>query len=263
MFITEADEIFTKTKKSSFNELVELANGFKPLTVEQASDGWPALYDRWEKSVENGSPDYSVYGDDSYLYESFNCWKYYASRYVRLLQRYLSNKDCELDVEKIKHIVDLGCGCGYSTVALKSVFPKATVVGTNLPGTMQYYIDEKVCEGVEGCYMQDENDDFQFDVDLVFASEFFEHLTHPIDLLDKLVSKYKPNYFVIANTFTKMSLGHFNSYVYNGLKYSGIEMSRLFNKRLRHYGYVPVNTGFFNNRPRIWKYVYNSHTKLF
>lgn len=263
MFITKADDIFNKTKDSCFDELVELANGFKPLTVEQASKDWPELYKQWEKSVDEGKPDYSVYEADSYLYESFLCWKLYASRYVKLLRKYLAKDDCKLKVDEIKTIADLGCGCGYSTVALKSVFPDATVIGTNLPGTMQYYIDKKVCEGIDGCYMQDENDDFKESMDMIFASEFFEHLTNPIDLLEELIKKYSPKYFVVANTFTKMSLGHFREYYYDGTAYTGPDMSRKFNDILRSHGYVAVETGFFNNRPRVWMYNEPKYKSLF
>ena len=60
-------------------------------------------------------------------------------------------------------------------------------------------------------------------------------------------------YFIFANTFGQMSLGHFNSYFDNGNEYAGKQVSRKFNNTLRENGYTKVETNFFNHRPSIFK----------
>lgn len=119
---------------------------------------------------------------------------------------------------------------------------------------MQYAINVHVTDNIDDIHIYDENEAFSLNnVDMVFASEFFEHLTNPIEYLTKLIKTYRPKYFVFANTFGQMALGHFNSYFDDGCEYVGKQVSRRFNKVLRENGYVKVETGFFNHRPSIFK----------
>ena len=255
------DLILSKVRKEDFLEMLHLAKSYKDIDVDslykaycEHNSNLPSLYERWEDSVKRGNPDFSVYGDDAYLNESFTCWKLYAREYIKSIKSYLTKSDCEIDVDEIHTIVDLGCGCGYSVVALKSVFPNARVIGTNLKGTLQFELDKRMCEDVEGCSIVDESETLGLgSVDFVFASEFFEHLDNPTSLLENLIKVYNPRYFVIANTFTKMSLGHFEKYHWDDSIFEGRVVTYLFNDYLRSKNYKSLNTGFFNNRPRVWK----------
>lgn len=260
MIVESAEDILDQIHKDDFIRLVDLAQQFenvpKDFLIQQYETGnevLTQLQDLWVESLKKGSPDYSVYTNPAYLNESFVCWKQYARRYIRLLQKYLTTPSCVIDKDKIHTILDLGCGCAYSTVGLKAVFENACVVGTNLRGTLQFKIDEAVTDNIDGCSMLNETDTLTLpSVDMIFASEFFEHLTEPIDLLAALLDTYNPEYIVFANTFTRMSIGHFYSYAYDGHVYEGKEITRIFGTYLRKHGYVRVHTGFFNGRPQIY-----------
>lgn len=261
MVVSEPNKIFDKIKKEDFKQLLEIANQYKPLQVEElyhsyinGNERLAALHKKWERSIINGNPDYSVYDDDVYMNEVFICWKEYSRRYLLLLKKYLLREDCEINKTDVKSILDLGCGCGFSTIGLKAIFQDATVSATNLKETLQYAINVHVTDNIDDIHIYDENEAFSLNhVDMVFASEFFEHLTNPIEYLTKLIKTYRPKYFVFANTFGQMALGHFNYYFDDGCEYVGKQVSRKFNKVLRENGYVKVETGFFNHRPSIFK----------
>ena len=153
---------------------------------------------------------------------------------------------------KGKTVLDLGCGFGYTCAGLKSIFPNATVIGTNLPETAQYKM------------ANDLSKDFNFimkghaggiKTDLVFASEYFEHIIDPISHLHYIIKECSPKMLLIANTFNSPAIGHFKLYEYKGIKYSGPKMSRMFNDALRYYGYQKVKTNCWNARPAYWKKV--------
>lgn len=263
--VSNPNEIFSKIKKEDFRQLLEVANQFESLPVEElyqeyinGSKNLIPMRQKWEESIINGKPDYSLYGDNAYMNEVFICWREYSRRYLMLLQKYLKREDCEIDEKDVRSVLDLGCGCGYSTIGLKALFPQAIVSATNLKGTLQHSINVYVTDNIEGINIYDENDTFNLGkIDMVFASEFFEHLTSPIDYLEKLIKTYRPKYFIFANTFSQMALGHFYSYLYNGCEYVGKQVSKKFNNTLKENGYVKVETGFFNHRPSIYKLIDN------
>lgn len=260
MIVNNADEIFDKIHRDDFKELISLAKNYEDIPEEfllqQYDTGNTALeqlQEQWVKSLQNNNPDYSVYAHPLYMNESFNCWKIYARRYLQLLSKYLKRPDCVIDKDSVETILDLGCGCAYSTVGLKSLFADADVAGTNLADTLQYNIDMCVTSNISDCYIVDESLTLKLpSVDMVFASEFFEHLQEPIALLESLIQTYNPRYFVFANTFTRMSIGHFFKYLYNGSWYTGKEITRIFGTYLRKHGYARVQTGFYNGRPQIY-----------
>jgi 2-polyprenyl-3-methyl-5-hydroxy-6-metoxy-1,4-benzoquinol methylase len=91
------------------------------------------------------------------------------------------------------------------------------------------------------------------DIDLVFASEYFEHFERPVEHLIEVVEKLNPKYILFANTFNSKSIGHFDIYKHLDKDYSGPEMSKLFTKTLKSYKFKKVNTNCFNNRPNFYK----------
>lgn len=151
----------------------------------------------------------------------------------------------------------MGCGVGYTTIALSEIFPNAIIYGENLKNTLQYSIMKELTKNKEKIKIVDEKNFINYikNVDCLVCSEYFEHLQEPIDMLNLLLETYMPKYFIFANSFTiPNALGHFPVYFYNGKEYTGKEISRLFNKIARdEFGYKPLKTGFFNNRPNVYK----------
>lgn len=251
-----------KIKKEDFKDLLLLAKKEKSdIDVERlykeflgGNKNLDGLLSRWLKSIKLGKPDFSVYGEDDYLNEVFFCWKNFSRRYLRTLKKFFEkNEDFYYNVESI---LDMGCGIGYTTIALSEMFVDAIIYGQNLKGTLQHKINKRIAAGVKNVKIVDERDFLNRikSVDLIFASEYFEHLLKPIDMLQDLINKFHPRYFIFANSFTHPeSIGHFYFYEYNGKQYSGKEISRLFYKVLSNNGYKRVDTGFFNGRPCVYE----------
>lgn len=223
------------------------------------------LEERWYDSLKNGNPDYSVYNDTDILPDIWSCWKVYSREYIKSIfsEKSLGHRDShgnwsnlksivnDMKVNKVNSILDSGCGIGYTTSALKEIFIEANVYGLNLKDTAQY----KLCE-----YMSQKNnfnlisnlDQIGKDVDLVFASEYFEHFENPISHLDEIL-RLNPKYFIIANSFSSKSIGHFDTYFKDSEKIIGKNYGRVFNSYLRSKGYHKVNTSCYNDRPSYWK----------
>lgn len=256
------ETIFNKIKKKDYLDILNVIK--TPINKNEmyndyckGHQGKINLYNEWEKSIALNNPNYNLYNSVYYLDEAFVCWKTCSRKNIMILDQYIkSNNEYSKELYEIKNILDLGCGIGFSTVALSEVFKNANIIGTQLKESVQF----EVCE-----YLEENNKNVKFvsseyntkinkKFDLIFASEFFEHFDHPINLLEDLINSYSPKYIICANTFTQMSLGHFYEYYdENNNKYDGKKMSRYFNNKLREHSYEKIKTGFWNDRPRVWR----------
>lgn len=209
-----------------------------------------ALEARWYDSLKNGNPDYGVYDSIDIVPDLWACWVVYSREYLRSIAspKALPNGSIVDDIGHAECIVDLGCGIGYSTAALKQLFPKSIVIGTNLPHTAQF----KICEKVSTLYGFSVADGLIERADLVFASEYFEHFERPIEHLEEVITKLKPTRVLTANSFNAVSLGHFSVYRHSSLMLQGRATSRLFRKAMNAYGYKKVPTRCWNDRPTYW-----------
>jgi hypothetical protein len=196
---------------------------------------------RWYASVDAGAPDFGVYVGIDAIIEAWACYTVFSRRYVRATTQFVTDP---------KSIVDVGCGCGYTCAQLRLAYPSAAVVATNVLGA-QFDLALVVAAR------------FGFDVretvagigpiDLLFASEYFEHFERPIAHLDTLLDELAPKQIVVANAFGSTSVGHFPVYIDGDASVPNKAIGRRFNARLRERGYAPVKTGFWNNRPAIWQ----------
>lgn len=209
------------------------------------------LENRWYASLERGAPDFKVYDEDAYLGELWGCWLVYSRAYLRNLRAAAPVLE---QLGEVRTVADLGCGFGYTTAALRQVFPDArSVCGTNLDGTTQMRILSRVAA------------EYGFDVatevraaqekrrhDLVFASEYFEHVSAPVEHLREVLDALRPRALLVANSFGTRGLGHFLEYEDEGSTISPEEARERFDATLRKRGYEKVKTGFWNNRPTLW-----------
>ena len=215
---------------------------------------------RWYDSLEAGKPDYGVYGEDSYLSETWACWRIYSRGYLKGInhQKSLDNKSIVDDLSAVKTVIDVGCGIGFTTAGLKQLFPNADVVGTNIEGSKQISIARIMGRGV-GVSIVDSIDGLRKG-GLVFASEYFEHFEEPLTHLEEIL-ELEPVAMIVANAFSGRSVGHFPTYklkTVGGLGLSspavpGRMAQREFNKTMRLHGYEPVSTRLSNNRPAYWR----------
>ncbi len=147
----------------------------------------------------------------------------------------------------VKSVADLGCGIGYTTAALKELFPAATVYGTQILGTFQHNVAAEVGRR-KGFAIYPE---VTGPTDLIFASEYFEHFQRPIEHLLTVIETCRPKYLVIANSFGSHSIGHFDAYIvgpdHEHLFEEAIPntaIGRQFNDVLRNGGYQRMTTTF-------------------
>lgn len=219
------------------------------------------LEKHWYASLKAGTPDYSVYADQYLLSDIWACWSVYSRKYLLSMQKEIVCDPPEnrseialIDRSRVKSVIDLGCGFGYTTAALKELFPKAEVYGTQFKDCCQWKLAEAI--GKErGFSLVTGVSKINKQIDLVFASEYFEHIEKPIEHLLEILTICKPKYILTASAFGTTSLGHFHEYIYaeGCRKRSGKEISRIFNQVLRSAGYTQQSTGCWNNRPAYWK----------
>jgi SAM-dependent methyltransferase len=208
-----------------------------------------ALEDHWYASLAAGAPDYGVYGDDLYVADCWACWVVYSRAYLRAITAPSSLFDRSVTdyLRNVSRIADLGCGIGRTTLALAALFPDAEVVGTNLDGISQTELAR-----LAGAQVVSSPRDVG-PVDLVFASEYFEHFEAPVDHLEDVLEACAPRYLIVANAFGAKSIGHFDAYRVRGCALDGRATSRAFGDTLRGRGYHRVVTRLWNNRPTVWE----------
>ena len=222
----------------------------------------------WYASLEAGSPNYSIYSSQFYLGELFACFVVYSRQHLRNIQKPGSFRKfikCSpqegLTVTKtvsivermgrIASVLDLGCGLGYTSVGLKSIFSEARVVGFDIDGSIHFEFAKGLAKR-NGFEMVNDLAKAPRDVDLIFASEYFEHIVAPIDHLKYIIAKFSPKYLLIANAFGTKAIGHFDVYDVDGEKIDGKKTSILFNVTLKSLGYKKMKTNLWNNRPAFW-----------
>jgi len=220
-------------------------------SADGRAGGSRALEDRWYASLAAGAPDYGVYDTDEYLGELWACWITYSRKYLlgAFGARFASGGLLRA-LGPVESVLDLGCGVGYACAALRAELPHARVVGTNIRGTNQWRIAQTLA--VESGFALVDALDGVGPVDVVFASEFFEHLPRPVAYLGEVVERTTPRALLVANTFNAASIGHFRRYDVDGAARTGTETSRAFDAALRRFGYEKVKTGLWNQRPAFW-----------
>jgi len=204
------------------------------------------LEGRWYDSLNSGEPDYAIYDDDYYFTDMWVCWAIYSRNYLRTLLK----PNVYPIVENVKTIADLGCGIGYTTAGFKQIFPSSEVIGTNLEGTKQHDFC-KVMADASGFKMASDIQGLG-QIDLVFASEYFEHILAPITHLEEILATLSPRFLYVANSFNTHSIGHFNHYSVERNWLPASKLSGIFNKTLFAHGYRQVEIKAWNNKPALW-----------
>lgn len=226
------------------------------LTVgDLSSDGDAAVYRlelAWYESIAAGAPDYGLYSDPDYFADLWACWRLYSRKYLVDLVRPLGEGWGSVydlvDAGPDGVIVDLGCGTGYTTSILATMFPDREVFGTQLPGPQW---DMASAMGDRYGFTVSEKPP-AMECALLFASEYFEHILEPVADLDEVLGRCKPKRLLLASTFTGDAMGHFDEYVIDGETVPCRRTAKMFNQELRRRGYEGQATPFWNSRPSYW-----------
>jgi SAM-dependent methyltransferase len=213
-----------------------------------------SLEQRWYAALEAGQPDYSVYGSDLYLADLWACWIVYSRRYLLGLSSntVASGATVLASLGNPRSIVDLGCGIGFTTAALAGLFPGARVEATNLEDITQTRI-ARMLGSHYGFIVAGDIQALAAPADLLFASEYFEHIHAPVAHLSDVLERFQPRALLIANTFTARSIGHFDLYSVAGQPADGRATARAFSSLLERNGYRKVKTTLWNDRPAYWR----------
>ena len=233
-------------------EMIKLHKGEKEIFPSK-ENVVKTLEQVWYQSLEKGSPDYSVYGDPNYIADIWACWVCYSRNSVKVLNHptSLKTKSVVSEIGDSGTIVDLGCGFGYTTLGLREIFPGSKIVGTNIETSYQFQVAKKITENhrieiLPDCFSLP-------NIDMIFASEYFEHWERPVEHLYEVVKKCRPKYFVLANGFNGTAIGHFNHYKHLDKVYPAKEMSKNFLKAMKFFGYQKMESKIWNSRPSVWK----------
>jgi SAM-dependent methyltransferase len=223
--------------------------------------------DRWYKSLEENKPDYSIYNDKYLLADIWACWAVYSRRYLKSINYEKSLTDATYDISfesksivqdmgHVSSVIDLGCGFGYTTATLKQFFHGAQVYGTNIEGTVQWNLAKHFGEKY-GFRLTPNVQTLNKQIDLVFASEYFEHIENAVEHLVEVIDVCDPKMFVFANAFGTQCLGHFINHKHGNQSISAKDTSKLFNITLKEKGYKKIKTRCWNQRPTYWKKINN------
>lgn len=210
--------------------------------------------DKWYGALARGQVDYSVYDQDYYFTDLWVCFVKFSRKYVReiLKNGSLNGMQSVRSIfGQVNTVVDLGCGVGLVSAAFTQAFPGARVYATNLENTKQWEFCRRMSDRY-GFTLVNGIEKIPGGVDVLFASEYFEHIERPLEHIQDICSKLSPRYFIIANAFNTRSLGHFVTYKDGANLIDQSKISKLFNRKLKDLGYTKVKTKCWNNRPAIF-----------
>jgi hypothetical protein len=253
-FLDIAEQVISINRTDVKNAIISAEKRFHKATLTQDDHNNLKIYDdisdQWYNSLTT-SPDYSVYSLPNYIIDLWMCWKYSSRPTIMKLHRKPTGVSAAESFGIINKIVDLGSGIGFTSALLRSYWPQAKIVGTNIPGTFQYKIAELLGKS-HNFSMVEKLEDVGDNNDMVFASEYFEHFQSPISHLREVLTTLKPKYLITANAFTYDAIGHFDEYIVESETVEDKKMNKLFTKEANLLGYKRYHMKMFNDRPVIW-----------
>ena len=248
-FLKEKPQVLFEYFLKDYGSLFEI-NPEECRVIRKTNKIFLELSEKWYDDLSNRSTRniYEVYNHDLYFIDIFNCFVSYSRDYIKRIIK--SSHFQELKDAKV--IVDIGCGISYSTCLLKQIFPEAKVYAINLKDTKQWKLCEIMAERFDFHLIESINE-IEEPVDILFASEYFEHIEKPIEHLDDIINTINPKHMILANSFNTWGMGHFIKYDMYGTIINQDKISRIFNQHLMKNHYDNIKCGIWNNKPMIWK----------
>lgn len=121
----------------------------------------------------------------------FNCNYYFYPKkeLVSLIQE---------EKEKSLNILDIGCGCGGTSLCIKGLYPNAKTYGVEIVPSVAdiaQHVTELICNDIEQMRFPWAENFF----DYIIMSDVLEHLRQPSIVLEKLYKHIKPNGHIIVS----------------------------------------------------------------
>lgn len=241
------------TKQQMLSLLSEFLG--RPVTIEECKQ---AELDQTEQWYSSGQTDFSVYAHEKSLLAcaSYTIWQ--SLVHVERPTKYLRDHGFRVPV---KNVVDHGCGLGFSTLLLGQLYPRARVIGTNVPGVQmefnRFLLSKFSPRNVE-LIDERELDDLRLDRVYLLCLEVFEHFKKPLVELRHLIELLRPVMFAESSSFAVRATGHFDEYDFDGDLLPNTRLpSDRFNTSIKSLGYerqpacLPTHRQFWY-RPRLY-----------
>lgn len=216
----------------------------------------------WYNSIDKNDkePAYEIYGSDNYYKEVIACYVQYSRDYLkRIYKTNMIDSDKTIydyirsNISNDEIVVDLGNGIGYSTIVLSELFQN--VYGTNMKDTEQWNFNKLLEKDYNFKIVEDVLKIGK--VDVIFASEYFEHIQEPFEHLEDIILNNKPKFLILANSFNKRAIGHFHKYYYKNQIIDESKAQRRFMEMCKANNYKQISAKLWNNTPIILEYVEN------
>lgn len=248
-FITEKKDVLFDIFLDDYSKLFDIDKS-KAKSLLKSGELFARLTDEWYEKIRVNQLNeaYRVYDDEYYFVDIFNCYATYSREYIKRIK-----KSSAYDMlNECKTLVDIGCGISYSTCALKQLFPHLEAYAINLRNTKQWSFCEQMSERFDFRLIESVHE-IGKQTDIVFASEYFEHIENPTKHFQEIVDSILPKYFVIANAFNTHSIGHYETYKYDTRLIDQSKISKMFNDYIKESGYENVDCKIWNSKPTIWR----------
>lgn len=214
--------------------------------------GRQQLERRWYASVAAGQPDLDVYSAPAYLADLWADWIVHSRTYLRQLRRARTPEQLLLDdLAPVSTIVDLGAGLGYTSAALRVLFPAALVVATELAGTPQAQALRLLSKQYDFAVASEVRELVRSD--LVCAFGYLEQQQSPVAHLYEVLERTQPRALLVAADFGANAVGRFYQYEVAGQALDGIATAREVVRALAQAGYTKVATDLRHGRPVYYK----------
>jgi len=207
----------------------------------------PLLEDQWYSS---GCQDFSVYGHEDYPYLMLDCYRGWSRMAAVNTVTF-----CKRVGFKPKSILDVYAGTGQTTVLFAKSFPDATVWFHNTEPDQVAFMKQLADHyGVTNIKVTKD----PVPSEVVFASEAMEHVKDPLAFILPVLRDPAVKVYMDASSFTINSIGHFPTYLKDGVEHSREDFKRIFFNTLAQEGFHAAHT----KRHFVYPRFYNGHPNV-
>ena len=243
-----------KTLKSQRFEF--MFNKVKELTGDTKRNSFACDY--FEESTPIWINEYRDSGNDELFYDRIEYLWGCLGSYYNSSKGYIPK--IKTAFEKMnyvpKTVLDFGAGVGLATYDLAELLSNTTVYYYNISEIQTSLFKEMLKQfPIDNIVIID--DPLSVNAEVVFCSEFFEHIKTPEDALKYIMGIPGVKHILEASSFRFSDVaGHYETFIFDNVEVSCNDAQKNFNKLMRRYGFQlsnkVYNVSCWNNRPNIW-----------